>query len=123
MTDKLVDLEIEQHGDTVVARVSGELDIAGAPGTGDRIADAVPTSARALVIDMTPLEFIDSSGLAMLFGLARRLTSRRQELRVVAPAGTAVKRVLEIVEFDRAAPIHDDLEGALAAAGGERPEG
>jgi anti-anti-sigma factor len=113
VTDKLVELEIERRGETVVARVSGELDIAGAPDTGDRIADAVDTSARALVVDMTPLEFIDSSGIAMLFGLARRLSSRRQELLVVAPAGTAVKRVLEIVEFDRAAPIHDELDGAL----------
>ena len=120
MTDKLVELEIEQRGEIVVARVSGELDIAGAPGTGDRIADAVPTSARALVVDMTPLEFIDSSGVAMLFGLARRLSSRRQELRVVAPAGTPVKRVLEIVEFDRAAPIHEELEPALA--GGQTPD-
>ena len=62
---------------------------------------------------MSRLEFIDSSGVAMLFGLARRLGSRRQELRVVAPGGKPVKRVLEIVEFNRAAPIHDDLAAAL----------
>ena len=65
---------------------------------------------------MSELEFIDSSGVAMLFGLVRRLTSRRQELRVVAPGGQPVARVLEIVEFDRAAPIHDDLDAALAAS-------
>ena len=114
MTDNLVQLEIEQRGEIVVARVSGELDLAGAPGTGDLIAEAVPTSARGLVVDMTTLEFIDSSGIAMLFGLARRLASRRQELRVVAPGGRAVKRVLDIVEFSRAAPVHEGLEPALA---------
>ena len=42
-----------------------------------------PRRAR-LVVDFSELEFIDSSGIAMLFGLARRLGSRRQELRVVA---------------------------------------
>jgi anti-sigma B factor antagonist len=110
----LVGLEIEEQGDVVIAHVTGELDIAGAPHTGERIAEAVPTSARGLVVDMSTLEFIDSSGVAMLFGLVRRLSSRRQELRVVAPRGRPVARVLEIVEFERAAPIRSDVEAAVA---------
>jgi anti-sigma B factor antagonist len=115
---ELVELEIEQRDDVVIARLTGELDIAGAPGLGDRIHDAVPTSARALVVDMSSLDFIDSSGIAMLFALGRRLGSRRQQMRVVAPAGKPVSRVLEIVEFDRAAPVHETLEEALAASAG-----
>ena len=110
----LVQLEIEEQGDVVIARVTGELDLAGAPATGEAIGDAVPTSARALVVDFSGLEFIDSSGIAMLFNLARRLGSRRQELRVVAPDGEPVARVLDIVEFGRAAPLHQTLDDALA---------
>lgn len=114
--DNLVGVEIEQREDdeVVVARLTGELDISGAETTGERIAGAVPSSARGLVVDMSALEFIDSSGVAMLFGLARRVGSRRQELRVVAPAGKPVARVLEIVEFGRAAQVHVDLDSALA---------
>ena len=112
--DELVTLEMERRGDVVVARVTGELDVSRAPAMGDEIAAAVPTSARGLVIDFSELEFIDSSGVAMLFGLSRRLGSRRQQLRVVAPGGEPVARVLEIVEFERAAPIDADLDTALA---------
>ncbi len=111
---ELVELRIEKLGEVIVAHVKGELDLAGAPQTGDAIADAVPTDARGLVVDFSELEFIDSSGISMLFGLARRLTSRRQQLRLVAPDGGAVTRVLDIVEFERAAPIHPDLKRALA---------
>jgi anti-sigma B factor antagonist len=111
---ELVELDIEERGEMVVARLKGELDIAGAPGLGDSINDAVPTSARGLVVDCTELDFIDSSGIAMLFGLARQLGSRRQELRVVAREGKPVARVLQIVEFDRAAPVHETLDEALA---------
>lgn len=117
MKNGLVGLDIEERGEVVVAHVTGELDLAGAPQTGERIAEAVPTSARGLVVDMSTLEFIDSSGVAMLFGLVRRLSSRRQELRVVAPQGRPVARVLEIVEFERAAPICADVERALEAIG------
>jgi len=37
---------------------------------------------------------------------------------VVAPEGEAVGRVLEIVDFGRAAPVHSVLDAALAAARG-----
>jgi anti-anti-sigma factor len=110
----LVGVEIEERGEVVVAHVTGELDIAGASSTGEKIGAAVPTAARGLVVDCSDLDFIDSSGIAMLFGLARRLGSRRQELRVVARDGKPVARVLQIVEFDRAAPIHETLDEALA---------
>jgi anti-sigma B factor antagonist len=113
---ELVELEIEERGELVVAHVSGELDIAGAPGMGERIHDAVPTAARGLVVEFSRLDFIDSSGIAMLFGLARKLRSRRQQLHVVARSGGPGSRVLQLVEFDQAAPVHETLDEALEAA-------
>jgi anti-anti-sigma factor len=114
---ELSGLSIEERAGVVLARVSGELDIAEAGSTGDRISQAVPPSATALVVDFSELQFIDSSGVAMLFSLARQLDVRRQHLRVVAPAGGLVARVLEIVEFARAAPVDRHLDEALAQVG------
>jgi anti-sigma B factor antagonist len=114
---ELAQVAIERGDEVVIARVTGELDVAGAPHMRERIADSVPTTARGLVVDFSELEFIDSSGVAMLFTLVRRMSSRRQELRVVAPRGQAVARVLEIVDFGRAAPLHADLDSALAESG------
>jgi anti-anti-sigma factor len=115
---ELVELQIEERDGIVVARVTGELDIAGADKTGQAIAAAVPTTARGLVVDFSELEFIDSSGVAMLFNLARRLGNRRQRLRLVSPGGSPVTRVLDIVDFGRAAPVDQDLDGALAGLDG-----
>ena len=84
MSDRLVGLEIEERGDVVIARVTGELDIAEAAATGERVAAAVPSDARGLVMDFSRLEFIDSSGIAMLFQLVRQVAARRQVLHVVA---------------------------------------
>jgi anti-anti-sigma factor len=113
--DELIGVEIEQRDDDiVVARLAGELDISVAGPTARKIADALPSSARGVVVDTTGLEFMDSSGVSMLFSLARQVGSHRQQLRVVAPPGGPVARVLEIVEFGRAAPVHADLDSALA---------
>jgi anti-anti-sigma factor len=110
----LIGVEIEQKDDVVVARLSGELDISVAEPTGRKIADSLPSSALGVVVDMSALEFMDSSGVSMLFNLARRVGSHRPQLRVVAPAGRPVSRVLEIVEFGRAAPVDADVDSAVA---------
>jgi anti-anti-sigma factor len=121
VSDRLVGLEIEERGDIVVAHVTGELDIAEASITGDRITEAVPSSARGVVIDFLNLQFIDSSGIAMLFQLVRHVSARRQELHVAAVPGGPVERVLTIVEFQRAAPVHAELEAAVAAVDSAGP--
>jgi anti-sigma B factor antagonist len=121
VSDRLVGLEIEERDDVVIAHVTGELDIAEASGTGDEITGAVPSSAHGLVLDLLELGFIDSSGIAMLFQLVRHVSARRQELRVVAKPGGPVARVLEIVEFERAAPVHAELDQAIASVNSGGP--
>ncbi len=111
----VVDISVEQRGEElVIVHLTGELDISVTEPTGQRIAAAVPSSAHGVVIDMTGLDFIDSSGISMLFKVARRVGSHRQQLRVVAPAGNAVARVLQVVEFERAAPVDADVDSAVA---------
>ena len=115
MTNDLIGVEIdERDGVVIVARLAGELDISVAEPTGRKIAESVPSSALGVVVDTTGLDFMDSSGVSMLFNLARQVRSHRQQLRVVAPPGRPVARVLDIVEFERAAPVHEDLESAVA---------
>ncbi|MDQ3720059.1 MAG: STAS domain-containing protein [Actinomycetota bacterium] len=115
---ELSNVKLREEEGVVVAQVSGELDLSNSPATGDAIEAALPASARALVVDFTGLTFLDSSGVAMLFRLVRRLGDHRQQLHVVAPGGKAVGRVLEIVEFGHAAPVHSGLDSALDAARG-----
>jgi anti-anti-sigma factor len=113
---ELSNVEVREEDGVVVAAIAGELDLSNSPATGDAIEAALPASARSLVVDFSHLTFLDSSGVAMLFRLVRRLGDHRQQLHVVAPAGEAVGRVLEIVEFDRAAPVHPSLDAAMTAA-------
>ena len=113
--NELARLTIEERGKVAVASVRGELDISNAPATGDAIAAEIQIDVRGLIVDFSELEFLDSSAISMLFSLARRLGERRQALHVVAPRSGAVARVLDIVEFDKAAPLHPSLEEALAA--------
>ena len=113
----LARLTIEDRSEFAVASVRGELDISNSAATGDTIASELQLKAKGLIVDFSELDFLDSSAVSMLFSLARRLGERRQELHVVAPRDRAVARVLDIVDLDRAAPVHPTLDEALTAFG------
>ena len=110
-------LESKRHGDNVVVSVTGELDVFNAATIAAEIEAAVPSDAHGAVLDLTGVGFLDSTAIRKLFALTSRLRERRQRVLVVTPGGSIVLRTLELVEFARAAPLHDSLESALAELG------
>jgi anti-anti-sigma factor len=110
-------LASERHGDNVVVSVVGELDVFNASEITAAMEAAVPSDVHGAVIDLTGVGFLDSTAIRKLFGLTGRLRERRQRVLIVTPGGSMVLRTLELVEFSRAAPLHDSLKAALAELG------
>jgi anti-sigma B factor antagonist len=75
--------------------VSGEIDLAAADRVREAIAAAAQTPTRLLLIDVTAVEFIDSSGLRALVegSRAARSNGRRVELAIT---DGPVTRLLEL---------------------------
>lgn len=109
-------LRSERIGDHVVVTLLGEVDVFNAAEIANGIETAVPTDAHGAVLDLSGVGFLDSTAIRKLFALAGRLVERRQRMHVVSPEGSMVLRTLELVEFFRAAPMHDSLELALEGA-------
>ena len=106
-------VELEEIGTVVVARVSGEIDLSNATAVTERLIDAMPNSATALVLDLSGTRYLDSSGVRMLFELAQRLRNRGQDLELVVPDDSNVKRVLHLTEVERVVPMSDSVEAAV----------
>ena len=110
-------IESVPHGNHVIVTVGGEIDVFNAARLMDLVEEAIPTDAHGAVLDLARVGFLDSTAIRKLFALTARLNERRQHVRVVTPHGSTVLRTLELVEFARAAPMHDSLEEALAELG------
>jgi anti-anti-sigma factor len=111
--DELAQITLDQHGDVVVAHVGGEVDISNVGPARREIASAVPDSARGLVVDLTDTAHLDSSGVYLLFELAKALESRRKDICVVAPPTAPSTRVLFITGFDKVMPFTNTVEEGL----------
>lgn len=118
MSEELATLRIRERGDIVMAVVEGEIDLSNAPGLKGKLTAAVPNSAHGLLVDLTGLEFLDSSGVHMLYDVADRLATRQQRFAVVLEAGAPPRRAIELSGVEPAAWLFADRASALAAIGG-----
>ncbi|MGI9019098.1 MAG: STAS domain-containing protein [Solirubrobacterales bacterium] len=101
----------------LVARIVGEVDGSNAVELGRALGERLPSAAHGMVLDLSSVAYLDSAGIELLFGLARRLGDRRQRLGLGVPRSSPVRRVLEICDISSVAPIADTAEDA---AGGIR---
>jgi anti-sigma B factor antagonist len=86
--------------DVLVVTLAGELDAANV-GSAHRVIHevAVEEPEEILVVDLSPLEFIDSSGIALLVSLAD-FGGDGGGLRIVPGEAPAVARVLKLTGVD-----------------------
>lgn len=110
---QLAHLAFEEQGRVVVARLAGEVDLSNAADLQRSMLDAVPNTAEGMVIDLSVVSYLDSSGIRMLGEIGERLRWREQRFAVVAPAGSRVRGVLTIAGAQGVVPFEDTLDAAL----------
>ncbi|HEU4974198.1 MAG TPA: STAS domain-containing protein [Baekduia sp.] len=94
---ELATLDLVAAPDGVVhGRITGELDAASTPAIRARLDAALASAAAGLVLDLSGVTFLDSSGVELLFRLRANLTMRAMRLTVVVPAGAPIRRTLEV---------------------------
>lgn len=69
-----------------------------------------------LVLDLSPVEFLDSSGLGVLLSCMRHLNGCNGQMKLVG-VSKPVRTILELVRFHRIMDIHNDREEALRSYG------
>ena len=114
---QLARIVAETHGDIEVARIEGEVDTSNADMLTNRLRGLLTNRSVALIVDLGPTTYLDSSGITLLFGLFEELRRRQQDLHVVVPEGSPIGRVLSITGLDQVVPVHPTLEIALERAG------
>ena len=110
---ELATVSAERHGEHVIAAIEGEVDPSNARQLGRELTARVPNDAMGVVLDLTAVEYLDSSGVQMVFELAERLEARQQRLAVVVPVGAPAWKVLDIVSLDTTAPLTGTREEAV----------
>jgi anti-sigma B factor antagonist/stage II sporulation protein AA (anti-sigma F factor antagonist) len=110
----LASFAADRESDIVVGVLSGEIDLSNATALEHTINEAVPNDVRGLVLDLSALTYIDSSGIRLLLSLAGSLRWRGQDLVLAVPEGSQCRRVLSMAGIDGTVRLETTAEGASA---------
>ena len=95
--------------------VQGELDIATAPRMIAALNEALAGDETPLVVDLSRVVFMDSTGLALLMNARRRALRSERGFAIVCPDGP-ISRVFEIADMVESLRVCPDRESARRAA-------
>jgi anti-sigma B factor antagonist len=101
---------VERHG-TVVVGFQGELDLHNAEEIRAALEDALGRRPERLVVDLSDVEFLDSTALGALLQ-ARRRQAETGSFRIAAP-GIEPRRVLRLAGVERHLDVFESLDEAL----------
>jgi anti-sigma B factor antagonist len=106
-------IEVTERDAAIVVRLGGEIELHTASPVRRALLDAVGRAPGRVVVDLTEVEFMDSTALAILVEARARLADA--DNLVLAAPGLEARRALEISGLDRILRVCASVEDALAA--------
>jgi anti-sigma B factor antagonist len=103
-------------------RLDGELDLASAPELERRLAELERQRPDRLIVDLTALSFLDSTGLRVLLQAEARASERGSEL-VLRPGEASVQRIFDVTGALEVLNFEPSPEGSSRSGGPAAPEG
>lgn len=107
-----IDLTSVNDGAVAVFALSGTLDIATSPSLRAALMEAADREDHEMIVDLSQLEFLDSTGLGALIGAHKRASEHNGAVRLVAQEGQ-ILRLLRITGLLDVFSVYPNLEAAL----------
>jgi anti-sigma B factor antagonist len=113
--DPQLALAVHPNGQGAILSVGGEVDLATAPQLHAKLMELVEVKeAGGVVVDLTPVVFMDSTGLTVLLAGHRRAQAHGHTIRLVCPEGP-VLRILRLTGTDKVLSVYSSLAEAVDA--------
>jgi anti-sigma B factor antagonist len=113
-TDTLsIDVRATGDGSIQLFSLGGSLDIATSPSLRAALLSAAEGEKHEIIVDLTGLEFLDSTGLGALIGAHKRASEHHGSVRLVAQEGQ-ILRLLRITGLLDVFAVYPSVDSALA---------
>ena len=107
-----VDIKSEHNGDAMIYRLRGSLDLATAPSLRAALIEAANEGKHDIIVDLSQLEFLDSTGLGAIIGAHRRALENGGRVRLIVNDGP-ISRLLTITGLMRTLAVYGSQDAAL----------
>ncbi|MBD5605639.1 MAG: STAS domain-containing protein [Candidatus Eremiobacteraeota bacterium] len=108
-----IDVTTTDDGKIQLFGLGGSLDIATSPSLRATLMEAADRDNHEIVVDLSQLEFLDSTGLGALIGAHKRAAEHGGSVRLVAHEGQ-ILRLLRITGLLEVFAVYPSVDAALA---------
>ena len=105
---------VEFMGSACLLRARGRINFLNADLFRAQAMSAIVDTDRDVVIDVSEVTYLSTSGLAVFLNLWKELRKQNRNLHVCA-LRPYIRQVFDIIGFDKLIPIEEDIAAALAA--------
>ncbi len=109
-----MDISVESTDDGVTLRPAGDVDLSSSRELQQTIKRAMEGKPERLIVDLTNVPYMDSSGVATLVE-AMQIARKQSTRLVLCCMQSKVRSIFEIARLDRVFTIVDDAESASTA--------
>jgi len=109
-----MEIKVERDSTVAVVAVSGDVDAATAPQLRQQFDELLGNGDQNFVIDLSGVAFMDSSGLATLVQLFKRVRIGHGDVRLCG-LQPEVRRIFELTRLDRVFDIFPSRQEAVAS--------
>lgn len=106
-------MEVTAVDSGAVLTLAGEIDMTSAPQLRQQLADLFGQGVRTIVVDLSRVTFLDSSGLGALVAAHHELAGDGGRLKLAA-ATPQVQKILQITRLGNVLSLYDSVEQARA---------
>jgi len=107
-----MDISEDRKADVVVLALSGKLDAMAAKNFEERILGVIDSGAQRLVVDLSQLEYISSSGLRVFLLAAKRLQGTQGKI-VLCTLRDHIRQVFDLAGFSSIFSIYGARDEAV----------
>jgi anti-sigma B factor antagonist len=110
----MLSIATEAKGRAHVIKFSGSLDALSVPEVRPEVEALIERGANRVVVDLASVSTIDSTGVALLVSLFKRLRAKGGEIRVVGVQGQP-REIFQFLKLDHSLPMSGSVDEALSA--------
>ena len=106
--------KVKEAGGYPVIELKGEIDLSTSPVFKEKVYEIIESGKKDIVIDLSGLEFMDSTGLGVLVAALKKTSMEGGSIRLVCNKKSIIK-IFTITGLDKVFTIYNNLRECLEA--------
>lgn len=108
-----MEIKVKKESDVSILEIEGEIDVYYSSKLEEKVKNLIAQGERKVIIDMTEVSYMDSSGLGVLVGSLKNLKKSKGDMKI-AGANKEIMNVFEITRLNTFFDMYKTVPEALA---------